>query len=83
MIPEDRLLMITLRFQYLEAAMAGGSTDIATLAKEYSDLRPVVAQIEAYKRIVAEIAEAETMLADPDMAELAREELPQLKIALP
>lgn len=83
MIPEDRLLKITLRFQYLEAAMAGGSTDIATLAKEYSDLRPVVAQIEAYKRIVAEIAEAETMLADPDMAELAREELPQLKIALP
>ncbi|MBT6190417.1 MAG: PCRF domain-containing protein, partial [Tateyamaria sp.] len=83
MIPEDRLLKITLRFQYLEAAMAGGSTDIATLAKEYSDLRPVVAQIEAYKRIVVEIAEAETMLADPDMAELAREELPQLKIALP
>jgi len=83
MIPEDRLLQITNRFQYLEAAMAGGSTDIAILAKEYSDLRPVVAQIEAYRRIVSDISEAETMLADPDMAELAREELPRLKTALP
>jgi peptide chain release factor 1 len=83
MIPQDRLLQITQRFQYLEAAMAGGSADIAALAKEYSDLKPVVDQIDAYSRIVAELSEAEAMLDDPDMAELAQEELPRLKAALP
>ncbi|MEX0369138.1 MAG: peptide chain release factor 1 [Tateyamaria sp.] len=83
MIPEDRLIQITQRFQYLEAAMADGSGDIAALAKEYSDLKPVVDQIAAYQQIVADMAEAEVMLSDPDMAELAQEELPRLKSALP
>jgi len=63
--------------------MADGSGDIAALAKEYSDLRPVVEQIQAYRQIVDDMAEAEQMLDDPDMAELALEELPRLKAALP
>ncbi|WP_299545865.1 peptide chain release factor 1 [uncultured Tateyamaria sp.] len=83
MIPYDRLLQITQRFQYLEAAMADGSGDIAALAKEYSDLKPVVDQIAAYQQIVTDMEEAEAMLSDPDMAELAEEELPRLKAALP
>ncbi|WP_299297720.1 peptide chain release factor 1 [uncultured Tateyamaria sp.] len=83
MIPQDRLLQITQRFQYLEAAMADGSGDIAALAKEYSDLKPVVDQIGAYMRLVDDMAEAQSMLDDPDMAELAQEELPRLKAALP
>lgn len=60
-----------------------GGGDIATLAKEYSDLKPVVEQIMAYRQILSDMGEAEEMLADPDMAELAREELPRLKTALP
>lgn len=60
-----------------------GGGEIAALAKEYSDLKPVVEQIMAYRQILSDIGEAEEMLADPDMAELAREELPRLKIALP
>ncbi|MEO0402354.1 MAG: peptide chain release factor 1 [Pseudomonadota bacterium] len=83
MIPQDRLFQITQRFQYLEAAMADGSGDIAALAKEYSDLKPVVDQIDTYMRLTDQIAEAEAMLSDPDMAELAQEELPLLKAALP
>ncbi|MEO0503042.1 MAG: peptide chain release factor 1 [Pseudomonadota bacterium] len=83
MIPTDRLHQITQRFQYLEAAMADGSGEIAVLAKEYSDLRPVVDQIAAYNRIVEDLAEAEAMMADPEMAELAADELPRLRVALP
>ncbi|WP_299150110.1 peptide chain release factor 1 [uncultured Tateyamaria sp.] len=83
MIPADRLVQITQRFQYLEAAMADGTGDIAVLAKEYSNLRPVVDQIAAYSRLVEDMAEAEAMLDDPDMAELAQEELPRLRAALP
>ena len=85
MIPLDRLEQITQRFQFLEASMSAGSdgADFAKLAKEYADLKPVVEQIDRYKNLTRDIAEAEAMLADPEMAELAREELPALKDALP
>ncbi len=85
MIPEERLEQITQRFQYLEAAMADGASggDIAALAKEYSDLKPVVDQIMAWRQLVADLAEAEVMLADPDMKELAEEEIPDLQARIP
>jgi len=84
MIPEDRLEQILQRYQYLEAAMADGAGgDIAKLAKEYSDLRPVAEQISAYRQLLSDLAEAEEMLADPDMRALAEEEIPTLKAALP
>ncbi len=65
--------------------MADGaaSEDIAALAKEYSDLKPVVEEVEAYMQLVSDIDEAEAMLADPEMKELAEEELPGLKARLP
>lgn len=65
--------------------MADGvnGADIAALAKEYSDLRPVVEQIAAWRQLVADLQEAEAMLADPDMKELAEEEIPLLKQQMP
>ncbi len=85
MVPEDRLEQILQRFQYLEAAMADGASggDIAALAKEYSELKPVAEQVVAYRKLLSDMAEAEAMLSDPDMKELAEEELPTLKAALP
>ncbi|MEM6897244.1 MAG: PCRF domain-containing protein, partial [Pseudomonadota bacterium] len=83
MIPRDTLLQITQRFEFLEAAMASGEGDIAKLGKEYADLRPIVEQIRAYEQVEADIAEAEEMLGDPDMKELAEEELPTLRANLP
>ncbi|KEJ97704.1 bacterial peptide chain release factor 1 (bRF-1) [Pseudosulfitobacter pseudonitzschiae] len=83
MIPSERLQQITERFEYLEAAMSAGGGDIAALAKEYSDLRPVVEQIARYRQLQSDMADAREMLDDPEMADLAREELPRLKAALP
>lgn len=83
MIPTERLEQILQRFQYLEAAMAEGNGDIAALGKEYSDLRPVVEQIEAYRQLCADLEDAQEMLGDPDMKELAEEELPKLKAQIP
>ena len=57
--------------------------EIAALAKEYSDLKPVVDQIAAWRQLLEDMAEAEALLADPDMRELAEEELPVLKKRLP
>jgi len=83
MVPQHTLEQITQRFQFLEAQMAEGSSDIAKLAKEYSDLRPLIEQIDQYRQLLADIESAEEMLGDPDMKELAEEELPALRRALP
>ena len=83
MIPEDRLHQITQRFEFIEASMAAGEGDIAALGREYAELKPVVDQVRAYQQLLADIEEAELMLDDPDMKELAEEELPALKEAIP
>ncbi len=65
--------------------MADGAAaqDIAALAREYAELKPVVAAIEAWRETQQGIADAEAMLSDPDMAELAREEKADLEAKLP
>jgi len=85
MVPIEKLSQISERFEYLEARMADGASgdEIATLAKEYAELKPVVEQITGYRQLLADIADAEEMLADPEMKELAEAELPDLRARLP
>lgn len=85
MIPRETLTQIRERFQFLEAKMAGGAeaNEIAELAREYAELKPVVAEIEAYSGMLDARAEAEAMLDDPEMKALAEEELIELKDAIP
>lgn len=63
--------------------MSAGTGDISALAKEYADLKPVAEQIAAYMATQDALAEARILLDDPDMAELAREEIQRLSNALP
>ncbi|MBL6780050.1 MAG: peptide chain release factor 1 [Proteobacteria bacterium] len=85
MVPLEKLELIRQRFQFLEAKMNDGlaGEDIARLAKEYSELRPVIEQIEEYLRVLSDIEEAHAMLDDADMRALAEEELPLLRARLP
>ncbi|MCT4610054.1 MAG: peptide chain release factor 1 [Pelagimonas sp.] len=83
MIPTDRLHQIKERLEFVEAMMSQGDGDIAALGREYSDLKPVVDQILEWEQLQADIAEAESMLEDPEMRELAEEELPALRERLP
>ncbi|QPM89543.1 peptide chain release factor 1 [Pseudooceanicola algae] len=83
MISEDRLARITGRYEYLEAAMAESGGEYAALAREYAELRPVVEAVLGYQALVADLAEAEAMLDDPEMRALAEEELPALRARLP
>ncbi|GGW21952.1 peptide chain release factor 1 [Gemmobacter lanyuensis] len=85
MVPFDKLDQITRRFEFLEAKLAEGAgpSEIAALSREYSDLKPVASEIEAYRRALADLAEAESMLSDPDMKALAEEEIPALRARIP
>ena len=82
MLPRDALRRITERLAYVEAAMSDGG-DVAALGREYAELRPVAEQVAAYDATLAEIAEAEAMLADPEMRALAEDELPVLRARVP
>ncbi|MGB0799271.1 MAG: PCRF domain-containing protein, partial [Planktomarina sp.] len=83
MIAQDTLIQITQRFEFLEAQMSEGVGDIAKLAKEYSDLKPVVDQVRTYQTLLSDLADAEEMLQDPEMKDLVEEELFTLREALP
>lgn len=45
------------------------------LGREYAQLEPVVACYRRYRQVEGEIAAGEEMLADPELADLAREEI--------
>lgn len=85
MLPEDRLAQISQRFEYLEAQLnAGAAPDqIARISREYSELKPVVEEIDQWRAARDGIAQAQLMLADPEMRELAEDELARLHKELP
>lgn len=85
MISLEKLEKIQQRFQFLEAKMTEGVSgeEIAILAKEYSELKPVIGQIYEFQTILKQIQDAKEMLKEPDMRDLAEEEIPQLEASLP
>ena len=86
---EERLRQIARRFAELDALMqqggsgSGGGEAYVKLSKEYAQLEPVVRLHEALEVARREMAEAEAMLADPDMKELAQGEIARLETELP
>ena len=85
MLPVAKLEQILSRFEYLEAQLAAGpaASEIAQISRDYADLKPVVEEINRWRDLEAGIAQAEEMLADPDMKALAEEELSLLREELP
>jgi peptide chain release factor 1 len=79
----DKLEQIEARFDKLTEMM--GSPDVASdgeklrqLGKEHADLEQLVLKFREYKTNRQALKDTETMLADKEMAELAREEYDQL-----
>ena len=85
MVPLEKLAQITQRFEFLEAKLNAGASpaEIATLSREYSDLKPVADEIVDYRRALDDLAEAELLLADPEMRALAEDEIPKLRARIP
>ena len=84
-LPQARLDQVLDRFHQVEARM-GAATDgqeIVRLSKEHAEMKPVADAVMALARTRAEMADLETMAADPEMAEMAAEELQALNETLP
>jgi peptide chain release factor 1 len=88
---DKKLQRVTDRFDELSGLMARAdalpAAEFARVSKEYSELSPVADAIGQLRRAMAEAADLETLLADPatdpEMREMAREELQDLKRLLP
>ncbi|MCI2008907.1 MAG: peptide chain release factor 1 [Acetobacter peroxydans] len=82
---DERLDRIVSRALELEALLAGGlgGEAFTQASREYAELEGVVSQINALRDAEQEMAQAEQLLADPEMRELAMAELEELKSRLP
>ena len=81
-----KLAPIEARYEELSALLAEGTATgdkIIKMSKEYSDLTPVVTTIRAYKKAIADKADLEVMVDDPEMGDIAKEELYDLNGRIP
>ncbi|MBU5434562.1 peptide chain release factor 1 [Pseudoflavonifractor sp. MSJ-37] len=80
----DRLQALDLRFQALEAQLSAPETYgdpelVAKLNREQKELEPVVTACRALERRKADRADAEALMSDPELSDMAREEFAQAK----
>ena len=80
----DKLRALDLRYQALEAQLSAPETYddpalVTRLNREQRELEPVVGAYRALEGRRRDLAEAEALMGDPDMKELAREEFNQAR----
>ena len=80
----ERLEAIETRYHELEQELTNPDVysdmnKMRTLSKEKADLEETVVIYNRYKQIIDGIKDAKEMIKDPEMAELAREELEMLE----
>ncbi|KPQ08030.1 MAG: peptide chain release factor 1 PrfA [Rhodobacteraceae bacterium HLUCCA12] len=81
----ETLDQITRRFGYLEALLTEGAdpAQLPAIAREYDQLKPVVAAIADWRAALAQRDEARALCADPEMRALAEDELARLEAQIP
>ena len=80
----EKLRSLDLHYADVEARLGAPETYddpalVAKLNKEQRELEPVVSAYRAYQRRRQDLADAEALMSDPDMKELAQEEFHQAK----
>ena len=84
---EEKLKALDRQYAELEARLAAPETyddpaRVARLNKEQRDLEPVVTAYRTYVRRQKDLADAQALMSDPDMKELAQEEYQAAKADL-
>lgn len=81
-----KLAPVQARYEELSALLAEGKVvgdAYAKMMREYSSLGPIIETITTYKNALIQFADAEVLMADPEMKDLAEEEYYDLKKRLP
>lgn len=82
----EKLSSIKSRHEELSALMSAGNLDgqeFTKLSMEYANLSPIVEAIDEYQTGVQEKEDLQEMLADPEMKDIAQEELVALDKRIP
>jgi peptide chain release factor 1 len=85
-ISDERIAQIEARRDELQNAMSSGNLaaeEFVRLSKDYAEVEPVAAAAREVRRIRAELGALREMAADPEMREMAEEEIGALERALP
>jgi len=80
----DKIEELERRFQELEALLSdpviiGNQPEFRKLSREHSDLSPLVDVYRRYRKVIEEMEENRELLADPEMKDMAAEELNSLE----
>ena len=80
----DKLTAAESRYEQLMAEMADPAVQADTVkfrthSKELAEMQPLIEQFREYKDVAAQFAATEELVKDPDMRELAQEELKSLQ----
>ena len=80
----QKLHEIEKKFDAVEAdfndmGIVSNPKEMQRLGKLRSDLEPIVVAIREYRKVVDDLSQAEEMLSDPEMKELALEEIEPLR----
>ena len=73
MINIDRLDKLLDRYEYVEARLSGNlsSSELKSLGQEYAELKPVVNEVNSYRKLLHSLEDAKELLDDPEMKSLA------------
>jgi peptide chain release factor 1 len=80
----DKIEELERRYQELEAllsdpAVISNQPEFRKLSREHSDLSELVSVYRRYRKVLGDISDNREMLADPDMKEMAEDELKSLE----
>ncbi|MFA6823613.1 MAG: peptide chain release factor 1 [Geobacter sp.] len=79
----DKIQDLEIRFQELESLLSDPTVianqhEFRKLSREHADLAPLIEAFRRYKKVLEELDENKELLADPEMKEMAEEEISRL-----
>lgn len=79
----DKIQDLEIRFQELESLLSdptviSNQPEFRKFSREHSDLAPLIGSFRRYKKVLEELEENQGLLADPEMKEMAEEEINRL-----
>jgi len=79
----DKIQDLEIRFQEIESLLSdptviANQPEFRKLSREHSDLAPLIEAFRRYKKVLEELEENRELLADPEMKEMAEEEINRL-----
>ena len=79
----DKIQDLEIRYQEIESLLSdpmviSNQPEFRKLSREHADLAPIIEVFRRYKKVLEELDENQELLADPEMKEMAEEEISRL-----